>query len=204
MRYEKGHKESTRRRIVETAAARFRKEGIESVGVDDLMAAAGLTRGGFYSHFTSKEDLIQAAVEEASVVSRENFTKRIDQGGLEEWIRYYLWSGHRDHPERGCIAAALGSELARRPVATRAAFSQNFARVISSIESHLKTRQPASSRRRTAIGIFATMIGALQMARAVTDPKLSEEILEAGITAAMAQAGIKRLPSRNVIPWRTP
>jgi TetR/AcrR family transcriptional repressor of nem operon len=196
MRYEKGHKESTRRRIVETAASRFRKEGIDTVGVDDLMAAAGLTRGGFYSHFDSKEDLVQAAVEEASVVSRENFARRIDQGGLEKWVRYYLWSGHRDHPERGCIAAALGSELGRRPESTRAVFGQNFMRVITSIESHLKSRQPSAARRRKAIGIFATMIGALQMSRVVTDPKLSSEILEAGIVSALAQAGIKRAVPR--------
>ena len=66
MRYEKGHKETTRRRIIETAAARFRKDGIEGVGLADLMAEAGLTHGGFYSHFSSKEALVQAAMEEAA------------------------------------------------------------------------------------------------------------------------------------------
>src|SRR5277367_6434987 len=126
MRYEKGHKETTRRRIIETAAARFRKDGIESVGVADLMAEAGLTHGGFYSHFASKEDLVKAALEEASAHSVRNFARRIEEGGLEAWIRGYLRKEHRDHPEKGCVAAALGSEVVRHPKTTRKVFSENL------------------------------------------------------------------------------
>ena len=83
MRYEKGHKEATRQRIVETAAARFRKDGIEGVGVADLMAEAGLTHGGFYSHFASKEELVREAMNAASSRSQANFAQRIAESGLE-------------------------------------------------------------------------------------------------------------------------
>ena len=96
MRYEKGHKEVTRQRIIETAAARFRKDGIEGVGVADLMAEAGLTHGGFYSHFSSKEELIKAAMEEASAVSAIKFDKRVEEGGKEE-------SCEADDQEKGTL-----------------------------------------------------------------------------------------------------
>jgi TetR/AcrR family transcriptional repressor of nem operon len=191
MRYEKGHKEATRRHIVETAAARFRRDGIDSVGLADLMSEAGLTHGGFYSHFASKEDLVREAVGEAAKHSRENFARRIEEGGLEAWIRGYMRTAHRDHPERGCIVATLAPELARRPKSTRTFFTKNLGKVGSAIESHLPDSLPAPLRRKTAIGIFATLVGALQMARVVNDPKLSDEILEAGITSALSLAQIK-------------
>ncbi len=190
MRYEKGHKETTRRRIVETAAARFRKDGIEGVGLADLMAEAGLTHGGFYSHFSSKEDLVRAAVEEASGHSAANFNRRIAEGGLEAWIRAYLRIAHRDHPEQGCVVAALGSELARHPKSTRRGFTESLSRVTTAIASHLPANLSPAVKRKKAVGIFATLVGALQMARTVNDPALSDELLEAGIASALSLAGI--------------
>jgi len=191
MRYEKGHKETTRRRIIEIAAARFRKDGIEAVGLADLMAEAGLTHGGFYSHFSSKEDLVRAAMAEASSHSIQNFGRRIEEGGLEAWIRAYLRTAHRDHPERGCAAAALASELARHPKSTRKAFSENLAKVTTAIESHLPASFSPALKRKTATGVFATLIGAIQMARVADDPALSDEILEAGIASALSLSQIK-------------
>jgi len=195
MRYEKGHKESTRRRIVETAAARFRKDGIEGVGVADLMAEAGLTHGGFYSHFSSKEELVKAAIDEASAVSAIRFDKRVEEGGLEAWIRAYMRGEHRDHPEKGCVVAALASELARRPKEVRKGFSVRLAKVTASIETYLPATLAAAHKRKVATGIFATLVGALQMARAVDDPKTSDEILEAGIASALVLAQTKNLAS---------
>jgi TetR/AcrR family transcriptional repressor of nem operon len=190
MRYEKGHKETTRRRIVETASARFRKDGIEGVGLADLMAEAGLTHGGFYSHFASKEDLVRATIEEAASRSAQNFARRIEEGGLEAWIRAYLRTGHRDHPEQGCAVAALGSELARHPKTTRQGYSENLARLTSSIASHLPSSLRPAAKKKLAIGIFATLVGAMQMARTVNDPEWSDQILEAGITTALTLAQI--------------
>jgi TetR/AcrR family transcriptional repressor of nem operon len=191
MRYEKGHKETTRRRIVETAAARFRRDGLESVGVADLMAEAGLTHGGFYSHFSSKEDLVRAAMEEASGRSVERFNQRIAEGGLEAWIRSYLRTAHRDHPEAGCAAAALAAELARHPKATRRGFTERLAKLTSAIEAQLPAGLTPTQKKKTAVGVFATMIGAMQLARVVDDPALSDHILEAGIASALALARLR-------------
>ena len=191
MRYEKGHKEITRRRIIETAAARFRKDGIEGVGVADLMAEAGLTHGGFYSHFASKEDLVRAAIEEASGDSAQNFDRRVQEGGLEAWIRGYLRTGHRDHPEKGCIVATLATELARHPGSTRKGFTQKLEKVTTAITEHLPTHIAPALKRKTAVGIFATLVGAIQMARAVDNPELSDQLLEAGIASALTLAQIK-------------
>jgi AcrR family transcriptional regulator len=199
MRYEKGHKEATRRRIVETASARFRQDGIEGVGVADLMAEAGLTHGGFYSHFSSKEDLVRAAMEEASGHSQARFKQRIEEGGLEAWIRGYLRTAHRDHPEKGCAVAALASELARHPRTTRQPMTERLADLRSDIETHLPESMAPAVKRARAVGIFATMVGALQMARAVDNPEMSEEILEAGIASALALAQSQPSAKRKTI-----
>jgi TetR/AcrR family transcriptional repressor of nem operon len=191
MRYEKGHKEITRRRIIETAAARFRKDGIGGVGVADLMAEAGLTHGGFYSHFASKEDLVRAAVEAASGDSAQRFDQRVKEGGLEAWIRGYLRTGHRDHPERGCIVATLAAELARHPGTTRKGFTQKLEKVTTDIAAHLPADMAPALKRKTAVGVFAILVGALQMARAVDDTAFSDQLLEAGIASALNLAQIK-------------
>jgi TetR/AcrR family transcriptional repressor of nem operon len=191
MRYEKGHKEATRRRIIETAASRFRKDGIEAVGVADLMAEAGLTHGGFYSHFASKEDLVRATVEEVAPRAKERFKQRVADGGLENYIRFYLGPSHRDHPEAGCLISTLAAELARRPKTSREPLSKNLAALTDEIGSYLPGKLSATQRRQTAVGIFALLVGALQMARAVNEPSLSDEIMEAGIASALALAGIK-------------
>jgi AcrR family transcriptional regulator len=152
------------------------------------MAEAGLTHGGFYSHFKSKEELIREALGEASNQSRVRFSRRIEEGGLENWIRSYMRREHRDRPEIGCAAAALVSELARRPKTSRAKFAENFGRLFDEIAEHLPRGGSPERRRQTAIGIFSTLMGALQLARASGDESTSEEILEAGIANALALA----------------
>jgi TetR/AcrR family transcriptional repressor of nem operon len=191
MRYEKGHKEITRHRIIETAAARFRRDGIDGVGVADLMSEAGLTHGGFYSHFSSKEELVRAAVEMSAERGRAKFCKRVAEVGLEGWIRHYLRPGHRDHPERGCMVAALGSELARHPAGTRSIFGKKDGTVMAELIKQLPSAIPAARRRQVAVGVFAVMVGALQLARLTRDETASVEILEAGIAAALALAGLQ-------------
>ncbi len=185
MRYEKGHKESTRQKIVETAAVEFRRNGIDGIGVADVMARSGLTHGGFYSHFKSKEELVQAALEEAG--QRSRFRKLAETGGtLEEMIRWYLSAEHCAHPERGCVAAALVTEIGRHTPATRRRFTERMKSFSSVIEAKLP---PGTRDRRTkAMGIFSTLMGALQLARCVTDPEFSKEIIEGGIEAALQLA----------------
>lgn len=191
MRFDKGHKEQTRRRIVETAARRFRKEGVEAVGIAGLMADAGLTHGGFYAHFASKEELVRAALEEASDQGRERRCRLLDKGeNLEGLVRSYLRPVHRDTPELGCAAAALIAEIARHEPETRTAFTARLGELLRQFEAVLPAEMEHEQKTRRAIGIFAAMLGALQMARAVTDPALSDKILESGIEAALALANI--------------
>jgi TetR/AcrR family transcriptional repressor of nem operon len=181
MRYDKDHKETTRRRVVETASARFRKDGLDGVGVANLMRDAGLTHGGFYSHFPSKEALIEEAIVSSMEATFANLCRAAENGGIEEFIRFYLRPAHRDHPEKGCAAAALGGEIARHSKSTRAAFTESTRRLISFIEMRLPKPDAATAR-----AIFATLMGALQLSRAVSDRDLSEKMLEAGETAALA------------------
>jgi len=190
MRFEKGHKAATRQRIVETAAARFRRDGIAAVGIAGLMADAGLTHGGFYAHFGSKEELVREAMAAAATGSRARLANAAGGGkpDLETYIRGYLRPSHRDAPERGCIIAALGPELARHEPETRAAFSGQIETLLSRIADMLPPQRSADSRKAAAIGIFGVMSGTLQLARLVVDRTESDLILESGIAAALRLA----------------
>ena len=183
MRYRRDHKENTHRRVVEVAAARFRKEGLDSVGVASLMGDAGLTHGGFYSHFASKEALIEEVVEAGMEESFARIVEASKEGGIEAFIRAYLRPSHREHPERGCPAAALGPEIGRHSKATRSAFTRKLRRMVSHIESVLPNPNVE-----IAQAIFATLVGTLQLARAVSDSALSDQLLKAGQEAALSLA----------------
>jgi TetR/AcrR family transcriptional regulator, transcriptional repressor for nem operon len=183
MRYDKDHKEKTRQRVIEVASARFRKDGLDSVGVATLMSDAGLTHGGFYSHFPSKEALIEEVFDAGMEESFKRIAEATKDGGIEAYIRYYLRVSHREHPERGCPAAALGSEIRRHSKSARASFTRRFRRTVEYINSLLPT--PDES---VAQAIFATLIGTLQIARAVSDEALSDQLLKSGEHAAIALA----------------
>ncbi len=196
MRFEKGHKEQTRQRIIETASRKFRKEGVAATGIAGLMAEAGLTHGGFYAHFSSKEDLVRAALEAALDQTRARREKVLNSAKpgpdkLEALIRFYLRPAHRDAPEQGCAAAALISEIARHEPETRATFTARLRGLLAQIASTLPPEMDEAAREQLAIGLFGTLLGCLQMARAVDDPALSDKILESGTQAALAVAGVK-------------
>jgi AcrR family transcriptional regulator len=184
VRYPKGHIDVTRKRILKTASRRFRKEGLERAGIADLMKAAGLTHGGFYFHFASKEDLVREAMNEAFEQSSSRYLRRGKHGQLEAIVRGYLAPATRDKPENGCAAAALIAEIARHPVSTRRAFMAKLDHLFELIGAQLPSGD-ANTRRRNAIGIFAVMMGTLQLARAEPDPTRSRQILKSGIDAAL-------------------
>ena len=187
MRYEKGHKATTRERIVRIAAGAFRRKGLGGVGVATLMQRAGLTHGGFYSHFPSRDALVRESLQ---VIFPENNILDAAQGpnALEKMIRYYLRPEHRDQPEFGCPLSAFLGEMPRQPKATREVFSAKVEGMVALFERALPAYLAGSQRRQVAQGITAVMVGSLQMARATTDPKLSRQILESGIKAALALA----------------
>lgn len=184
LRYPKGHVDATRKRILKTASRRFRKQGLEQVGIAELMKDAGLTHGGFYFHFASKEDLVREAMNEAFDQTNAVNARRARRGELEAIVRGYLTPDRRDRPENGCAAAALIAEIARHPVSTRRAFMAKVDRLLELIGAQLP-RGDAIRRRQTAIGIFAVVMGALQLARAEPNPTRSKQMLESGIDAAL-------------------
>ena len=190
MRFEKGHREATRQKIIETASARFRRDGLAATGIAGLMADAGLTHGGFYAHFPSKEELVREAVTAALAGSKARVV--LEESGLEAYVKTYLRKAHRDAPEQGCAAAALTPEIARHGNATRADFTKELDATFAGIAARLPDAVPEPARQEMAIGIFGAMMGTLQMARAVTDTELSDRILESGARAALRLAGITK------------
>lgn len=162
----------TRKRIVEAAARQFRENGIAATGLAELMKAAGLTHGGFYKHFRSKDQLVA----EATVAAADSLLQEMAaHPTFKSAVAAYLSTGHRDNPASGCPLAALGDELARSGKPARAAATAGFMRLADTLAGDACT---AAARRRALVAA-ATMIGALTMSRVVSDPKLSAEILVA-------------------------
>jgi TetR/AcrR family transcriptional repressor of nem operon len=170
----------TRRRIVKTAAAEFRRKGINATGLNDVMAAAGLTHGGFYRHFASKDQLIAeacaAALGSLSEPSEVPVCPALSKDGLDAILAEYLSTDHRDNPSEGCVLAGLGSELARSDEDTRAAATQGILKLIEVFTDQYRHSDRETAKARALVAVSA-MIGAITLARIVTDPKLSAAIL---------------------------
>ncbi|WP_295989929.1 TetR/AcrR family transcriptional regulator [Rugamonas sp.] len=189
MRYEKGRKDVTRSRIVQTASRRFRAEGVEAVGLAGLMRDAGLTNGAFYVHFDSKEQLVQEVLVDALDRRLAAMVAARAQGAsLGDAIRDYLSPRQRDLPDQGCPTAALAAEIARHPEQTRTLFTDKIDAFLQFIAASLPAGDPAA-RRGQAAALFGMMVGTLQLARAVNDAALSDRILEGGIAAGLALVG---------------
>src|SRR5215813_14945489 len=180
MRRSKQEAAVTRQRIIKAAAAAFRKNGIAGTGLSDLMAAAGLTHGGFYRHFDSKDQIVAEACTAAAEALVEQLAasaaKKSPQRGLKAIVENYLSAAHRDEPAAGCPVAALGSEIARGDERTRAAATQALLKFVEILASQFDKTRPDVARRRALVAA-ATMIGALTMSRMVTDSELSAAIL---------------------------
>jgi TetR/AcrR family transcriptional repressor of nem operon len=175
MRKSREEAAQTRKRIVTTAAAEFRKNGIVATGLNDLMRSAGLTHGGFYKHFESKDQLVAEASAEA-VETIIEFITNADARGTPA-ATSYLATSHRDNPSTGCPLAAIGSELGRSDEKTRAAATEGYLKLVKIMAGQFGKLSPDVARRRALVAV-STMIGALTMSRMVTDPELSAEILK--------------------------
>src|SRR4051794_20091243 len=165
-RYGKEHKQTTRRRIIEAAGRRLKRDGIDGSGIATLMADAGLTNGAFYAHFETKEDLVATAVAEQLRAQRESFGAQPPDGaGLERFVREYLSVQHRNDPAGGCPSAALLDEIGRASDATRRAYTDGLLAVIDEAAKRQAPDDPRSARAKT-LSVFALMVGTLQLSRA--------------------------------------
>lgn len=191
MRYGQEHKQMTRQRIVEAAGRRFKRDGIDGSGISTLMKDAGLTNGAFYTHFTSKDDLVATAVTDQLQAQNASIVAQAAPGraGLEQIVRWYLSTQHRDSPDDGCPSAALLDEIGRCTDPTRQAYTEGVLVVIDGIAARLAPDDPLSVRTK-ALSAYAMMAGTLQLSRALTAGQLADELLEQGIHNALALLGI--------------
>jgi TetR/AcrR family transcriptional repressor of nem operon len=193
MRYSDTHKEETRARILSVASRQVRARGPDGVSVADVMAEAGLTHGGFYAHFKSKDALIGAAIEAAFENRRAYFRNQPEAADdavfLERFVDSYISEIHRDRPERGCPVATLSSDIPRQGEAARAAFDAGVKGLIQTIASRLTVGEP-EDRDALAGSLVTEMAGAVALARAVSDPELSDRLLEQSRRSVKARMGL--------------
>ena len=180
MGHSRAEKAKTHKRIVSIASKKFREEGLAGVGIADLMKEAGLTVGGFYKHFDSRDDLVAEAISSAF----GGWKRRVDaaaSGGppvsLAKLIDDYLNPAHRDHPGTGCAFSALAPEIARSDKRTRALTTEQVRNDIQLIAALIPGRDPHAVRSQ-AILTFSALVGAMSLARTVSDEALSREILK--------------------------
>ena len=181
MRYDRDHKERTRQKVLDEAAAAIREVGPDRIGVAGLMAEVGLTHGGFYAHFKSKDALVAEAITEMFEQGYQVFlssTSDLDSAaGLARFVDGYLSTRHRDEPDHGCPMPSLSGDVARLPAASRKRFAAGATRLTNSIAELLESLRKPNARD-LAASIVAEMVGAMALARAVPDPTESARILE--------------------------
>lgn len=177
----KAGKAQSHERIVQVAAARFRECGIDAIGVADLMNDAGLTHGAFYRHFASREELVAEAVERAledggramAAVANSKLDRQVLLGAV---VNAYLSAAHRDGLATSCAVATLAGDVAHSNERTRSSYTRQVAAYLELL-TNLVASDKRNSRRIKAIAALSTLVGAISMARAVNDEKLSAEIL---------------------------
>lgn len=169
MKVSQDQKAQNRSRILTEAGRLFREKGFDAVSVAEVMKAAGMTHGGFYGHFQSKDDLVAQTI--AHAVGSQSV---IDD--LSAWIDTYLSEPHREHPDLGCPMAALAGFMRQQAPEARASMAQVLASQIGTLTEIMPGEDPAT-RRRAAIGSWSAMVGALILARSIDNPALSAELL---------------------------
>jgi TetR/AcrR family transcriptional regulator, transcriptional repressor for nem operon len=188
MRYSKQHKFQTHARIVKRASVKLREKGAHGVGVADLMKEAGLTHGGFYAHFDSRDALVVEAFTHAMDRSTEHWRKQSEGAPAEKRlstiVNGYLTPLHRDNPGQGCAVPTLAAEIARESAKTRRAFAGRMDQMIEMLAKQFPGVAPKTARKQ-AMAALATMMGSLVMARVAGTGELSDEILKSGRDAIL-------------------
>jgi TetR/AcrR family transcriptional repressor of nem operon len=200
MRYSKEHKQETHARIVRKASVRLREKGAHGIGVADLMKEAGLTHGGFYAHFDSREALVIEAFNYAMDRSMEHWRKTAAQIAPDKRfstiVDSYLTALHRDDPGRGCAVPTLGAEIVRESLKTRRAFATKLEEMIDMIADQIPD-VPRKTARKQAAATLATMMGTLVLSRIAGNSEFSDEILSAGREAALARGAAAKAVAKK-------
>ena len=186
MRRSREDKDETRQRILDSAGRLFKADGIDGTGIAGLMADAGLTNGGFYKHFGSKDDLVAHTVAD-QLALQQRIVDALPPGraGVEEFVRSYLSAQHRDGQSDGCVSAALLDEIGRCSEGVRQSYTQGLTLLMDEIARRLTPTDPAASR--TAVTTaFAMMAGTIQISRALADQAVADELLDNAATTALA------------------
>lgn len=180
MRYQTDHAEQTRALVLSIAAAEIRAHGPNGVSVAGIMKQAGLTHGGFYAHFASKDDLLAQALGEmfatSSVLAK---ALEIEAPGLERlryFIRAYVSRAHRDHPERGCALTTLANDISRASPQVRQAFDSGAKRLCDHVTAMIPDHVP--HRDEMGAAFLSEMVGAVALSRAISSPGLSDAVLK--------------------------
>jgi TetR/AcrR family transcriptional regulator, transcriptional repressor for nem operon len=198
MRYSREHKQETHARIVRKASVRLREKGAHGIGVADLMKEAGLTHGGFYAHFDSREALVIEAFNYAMDRSTDRWRKMAEQTSPEKRfaaiVESYLTTIHRDDPGHGCAVPTLGPEIAREGPKARRAFAAKLDEMIEMMADQVP-ELPRKVARAQAIAALSTMAGALVLSRVAGTGEFSDEILGAGREAVLSRTG--RAPAKK-------
>lgn len=187
-RYGRDHKGETRRRLIESAGRRFKQDGFDGSGIAALVADAGLTNGAFYGHFDSKDDLIASVVAD-QLSTQVDCVDALPEGlaAVDAYLRDYLSPRHRADPAGGCPSAALLDEIGRSDLAAREAYTHGARSMIGAIARRLDPVDPDAATDR-AIGVYTLLVASMQLARAVTDPALSDRVLAAAHANALTLA----------------
>ncbi len=180
MRYGSEHKAQTRSRVVQEAAAAIRSDGVERIGVAQIMARAGLTHGGFYAHFESKDDLVAQAVEYMFEDRYATFFQHLDDpephAALRRFVDSYLSMRHLDSPDRGCPIPGLAGQVAHLPERARNRFQLAVDRLTDGVATLLR-RAGGDTAGDTALSVVSEMVGAIAIARTISDRKKAERLL---------------------------
>jgi TetR/AcrR family transcriptional repressor of nem operon len=190
MGHSKADKTESHERIVATAAGLFRELGVEGISVADLMQSAGLTHGGFYRHFESRDELVGEAVERALAEgsAAANAIASRPKASFADLVDAYLSVAHRDNLATSCAVTTLAGEVARSGARTRTAYTRQVREYVA-LFAGLLAHLPEKTRRAGALEALTTLVGAVSMARAVNDDKLSREILKNAGEALKARYG---------------
>lgn len=194
MGHSKAAKSDSRKRILEIAGRRFREQGIEGLGIAALMEEAGLTHGGFYRHFDSRDELVAEAIAAALQQNAGRMTRAVGRtrsDPLHGLLDRYLSVAHRDSPGEGCTVAALAADVARGSEVARATYTAHVRDFLALIGESLGGGTTKATKRQ-AILTLSAMVGALTLARAVNDEVLSAELLESTLRALKEGAGARK------------